>query len=437
MDGSGSFDFKVRRGGSQSLLSNSLGSQPISFTVFLQEAEFEVNVAKFGSMRSIARLRYSDIFKTTTQTLSGQNPRWQETFTFEVADDDRIEFVCYHAAMLIGEIEIGRGWLKCSGQDSSDCVKLTTPRGTPAGWVKVGLSYDYAKLQTDPSVLALSSNHSASNSMDMREEYMRRLNDLELEREEVKFLKQKYKLRREQMKDPRKEVCYSEPAKDEIEDLRSELSEEHRRIEQQEQKVKKVFAKLKEDEGKLRQVRVDLRDFKANIKSRENALLERRQQLEDERSKLGEERVVLEQYREQMNKEYSQLKQDKLKVKTKAKLIQTKGVQIGKTTKMMDGHKAKVDRMLSERSLRRPRAGNRDIFKEESQLEMIAQEIGIKASFGILDRPDIEVGDSFLGSEEESEEILSVRSDISAAELTEPLEEDRRPFATRLMLSPQ
>jgi hypothetical protein len=434
MEGSGSFDFKVRRAGSQSLLSSSLGSQPISFTVLLQEAEFEVNVAKFGSMRSITRLRYSDIFKTTAQTLSGQNPRWLEPFIFEVADDDRIEFVCYHVAMFIGEIEIGRGWLKCSGQDSSECVKLTSPRGTPAGWVKVGVTYDYAKLQTDPSVLALSSNHSASNSMDMREEYMRKLNDLELEREEVKFLKQKYKLLK---KHPRKEACYSEPAKDEVDDFRSELSEEHRRIEQQEQKVKKVFAKLNDDEGKLRQVRVDLRNFKANIKSRENALLERRQQVEDERSKLGEERVVLEQYREQMNKEYSQLKQDKLKVRTKAKLIQTKEVQLGKTTKMLDGHKAKVDRMLSERSLRRPKAGNKDVFKEESQLEMIAQEIGIKASFGILDRPDIEVGDDFLGSEEESEEILSVRSDLSAAELTEPLEEDRRPFATRLMLSPQ
>ena len=70
-----------------------------------------------------------------------------------------------------------------------DWVTLSDSTNSLAGSIFLNISLD-----TKEAATALkSAKHSASNSVDLREEYLKKLNEVELEKEETEYYKKKYK----------------------------------------------------------------------------------------------------------------------------------------------------------------------------------------------------------------------------------------------------
>lgn len=157
-----------------------LQSTPRSgFCLLVLQARLEVSVATVGVMRPFARVEYSGVtMDTKVADCNGGSPHWNEIFNVEYLGKD-LEVRVFHKPFLLREVEIG----KCS-------VKVADV----SGWFEICK----AGLRTGAVRLCMKeeSNLKGGNqrdSRDMRSEYSTKMNELELEREEVAFYKKKYK----------------------------------------------------------------------------------------------------------------------------------------------------------------------------------------------------------------------------------------------------
>ena len=90
------------------------------------------------------------------------------------------------------EVELGRCKIYISDLTRGkliDWVTLSDKNNSLAGSIFLNISLD----TRDAAPGHKSAKHSASNSVDLREEYLRKLNEVELEKEETEFYKKKYK----------------------------------------------------------------------------------------------------------------------------------------------------------------------------------------------------------------------------------------------------
>lgn len=69
-----------------------------------------VNLAKFLAMSVHCAIAFKDEVKRTSNQ-NGQNPKWNENFTFDITDDRQkyqIEFTVYHKPLFLSEEKVGK-----------------------------------------------------------------------------------------------------------------------------------------------------------------------------------------------------------------------------------------------------------------------------------------------------------------------------------------
>jgi hypothetical protein len=119
-------------------------------------------------------------------------PVWQETFNFERSEDD-VELIVFHKPLLLKDVEIGRCRLKLL--ETSGWFELIR-EGKKVGAVRLAIREDKdCRIETW---------HNTSESLDLRDEFIRKINELELEKEEALFFKRKFKEKLEHVKEKKR-----------------------------------------------------------------------------------------------------------------------------------------------------------------------------------------------------------------------------------------
>lgn len=154
-----------------------------------------------------------------------------------------------------------------------------------------------------------STHHTSNNSLDIRDEYIKRLNDLELEREEIEYYKQKYKCKIEKLNQEKRRcrtVIQEWRQPSDFSDSFSVVSE----------CISKENAYEIEKQN-LYKEKNSLQRKKANLLRKEDELKIEREKIILERDRLKGDRLKIEQLRNIVKGEFKKLKQKREKAEFK------------------------------------------------------------------------------------------------------------------------
>lgn len=152
---------------------------PPAFSLRVVEARLTVNVARVGHMTPYVEVTCgATTIRTRATTCQDMQPRWNENTVF--AFSRPIVLVVYHKSLMLKDTEVGRCTLDPVQVQLTDWVVLTNSQQV-VGSLLVSLQWLRA---VDAGL--------TDNPGSLQEEYLRKLNDLELQREELEFYKKKY-----------------------------------------------------------------------------------------------------------------------------------------------------------------------------------------------------------------------------------------------------
>eukprot|EP00359_Climacostomum_virens_P002869 CAMPEP_0204911656 /NCGR_PEP_ID=MMETSP1397-20131031/9954_1 /ASSEMBLY_ACC=CAM_ASM_000891 /TAXON_ID=49980 /ORGANISM="Climacostomum Climacostomum virens, Strain Stock W-24" /LENGTH=306 /DNA_ID=CAMNT_0052082289 /DNA_START=196 /DNA_END=1112 /DNA_ORIENTATION=+ len=163
---------------------------PPAFALRVVEARLTVNVAKVGHMSPFVEVICgTQTFRTRATTCNDLQPRWNEQTVFSF--NRPVVLVVYHKSLLIKDTEIGRCCLDPVQMQLTDWIMLTNCN-QPVGQLLVSLQW-----------LRFDDAGPSGKVAELQEQYLRKLNELALQQEELEFYKKKYRskldgLKREQ-----------------------------------------------------------------------------------------------------------------------------------------------------------------------------------------------------------------------------------------------
>lgn len=157
------------------------------------EAKLTRNVAKFGSMSPFIEAVWNEERWKSKANSGHLAPYWNESHIFEGVDPAPLYLKIRHNSLLFANQEIGS--LVISSEDLAIGKARTwldaNFEGLPIGKVLITVSM-YEERRSEQST-----HNTSYASIDLKEEYTRKLNELELEKEELEFYKRKYKRKAE------------------------------------------------------------------------------------------------------------------------------------------------------------------------------------------------------------------------------------------------
>lgn len=159
------------------------------FNVKVLEARLAVNVAKFGRMQVVAEVKHgTQVFRT--RAAEGQQPQWHEAQVFELASEAQVQVQVLHCTLLLGSTLIGACTVPlplASKRQRSGWWDLLSAAGLPVGSIRLSFGFEAQGRTLDAECAVL------------REMVSTKANEVELEREELEFLKLKYKRKAEKL----------------------------------------------------------------------------------------------------------------------------------------------------------------------------------------------------------------------------------------------
>lgn len=163
------------------------------FSLSVFQGRLDYSVSAIGSMSPQVHILYGNRkVKSKVATDMDRFPVWQETFNFELTNPE-LQIIIYHKPLLLKDVEVGRCTIKV--QDTSGWFELKKSQ-KKVGAVRLSIREDRDT--------QLSTLHSSKDSTDIRDDCLRKMNDLELEKEEALFYKRKYKSKLLHLKTKRK-----------------------------------------------------------------------------------------------------------------------------------------------------------------------------------------------------------------------------------------
>lgn len=152
------------------------------------------NIAKFGSMSPFVEFYWNNQKrKTKISSNSHLSPVWEECYIFESTDVAQLQFKVYHSSLLFTSQEVGSGTISIDELIKGkikEWVYLYN-EGTIAGKLLISATM-YEERRSEQST-----HNTSYATVDLKEEYTRKVNELELEKEELEFFKRKYKRKAE------------------------------------------------------------------------------------------------------------------------------------------------------------------------------------------------------------------------------------------------
>lgn len=169
--------------------------------VKLQEAVLYRNVSKYRSMSPFTELTWNT--QTWTSTIASnqhKTPKWDDYHLFSSSDAAPLILRILHYSILFKPQEIG--FCTISTNDlfkgkSKEWVEVYF-EGKIVGKIKLSINM-YEDKRSDQSTL-----NTSYSAVDLKEEYLRKLNELELEKEELEFYRRKYKKKQQRMAQERR-----------------------------------------------------------------------------------------------------------------------------------------------------------------------------------------------------------------------------------------
>jgi hypothetical protein len=325
-----------------------------TFGVKVHEAKLNYSVAAFGSMNPITKLVYGNQeWKTRVSSGTDLNPCWEEQHFFEVTDFDSIQVIVTHKPILLSEVEVGRCALQLSEIPHCNGPEwwLLANRGVAVGSIRIEFTIEEERKDQTDHNCTMQTNVSSYHLGDNKDEYAKKLNDLELEREELQYYKRKYKLKMEKLRQEKRHYRnkvheLAKPRHDDsldtiisledFESIRQDLSAESDRMQKQEGQMKQLIEKLKLQSHKLHQAHAELNKRRIGLNRREDCLVAEKSKLKQEREELLKEREELDKMREQIAMEYSKLKQEKQKIALQKKVLESSKKMIYQGSKNLE-----------------------------------------------------------------------------------------------------
>lgn len=259
------------------------------FSLLVLQARLEVSVASVGVMRPFARVGYSGVnMDTRVVDYNGGSPHWNEIFNVEYLDN-HLEVMVFHKPFLLREVEIG----KCS-------VKVADVSGwfeIYKGGLRTGAVRLCLKEEND------SGGGSPRDSRDIKNEYSKKVNELELEKEEAIFYKKKYKAQLEKLRQLKRKLWSPPLGKTPEHTGTVEILQEHYK-----HNMKRREQLLSEQEIELEEKRT--REMKETLMSEKRALEETKTTLNSQKEKLEKELLKIKEFKQQRALERSHSPRD-------------------------------------------------------------------------------------------------------------------------------
>lgn len=169
--------------------------------VKLLEGNLYRNVSKYGSMNPFAELTWNTQTWTSAVGLNHhKSPKWDDYHLFNSSEAAPLIIRVLHYSILFKPQEIGFCTIS-----ANDLFKGKTKEwvdiyyeGKIVGKVEISLNM-YEEKRSDQSTL-----NTSYSTVDLKEEYLRKLNELELEKEELEFYRRKYKKKQQRLVQIRK-----------------------------------------------------------------------------------------------------------------------------------------------------------------------------------------------------------------------------------------
>ena len=165
-----------------------------NFTVVLRLKVFEASlfksVSRHGSMNPFVEVQWNEI-TWTSKIAKEQNTtlKWDDFQSFEATEIGPAVIKIMHNNFLLPATEIGLCVIssdELSKGKTKEWIEIFS-QGKVVGKIKITVSVDEEK-RTD-----ISTQNSSFAHLDLKEEYLRRANELELEKEELEFYRMQYK----------------------------------------------------------------------------------------------------------------------------------------------------------------------------------------------------------------------------------------------------
>lgn len=259
-------------------------TQSSVFSVRLIEARLSVSVAKFGAMSLYSEIQYGAQFiRSQIATGSDSAPKWEEMHLLEVTDAQTVTVKVLHKALIVGDVVVGQCDIELNRllrRRNTDWWTLEGSKGV-SGSIKVSFCFDDDLHPRSPSPPLHSPN--------FKDDLSRKINELELEKEELEYYKLKYKRKAE------------------------ELNQEKRRYRL---RLQTISIRNKAEDGFLSPTSHfnptdDLNRRQKSLNLRENSLQMERKRIQEERLKVENDREKVRRLREEVAMEYAKLRREK------------------------------------------------------------------------------------------------------------------------------
>jgi C2 domain len=291
------------------MLLESKVSGGFSLTVF--QARLDISVSAIGSMNPQIQISYSGVsIKTRAATGMDRLPMWSETFNFEYIDTE-LEIIAFHKPLLLKDIEIGR--CKISVEENSGWFELRKD-SRKVGSVRVGIREDRETF--------MNTAHTTKDSWDLRDDYVKKLNELELEKEEAVFYKKKYKLKLERLRQKKRK---SSSIKSLNQDDDFEVPSDNL--------TQNLSLKIQTQIKKLQVAQVDLNKRKELLKVQEDNIINEKNKISEEWEEISKARQELNVLKQKIDEEFTRLKNEQQKICIQSKLVDINRQSTGKPSR--------------------------------------------------------------------------------------------------------
>jgi len=318
--------------------------------------------------KTYAKIFYgTNRWETDASKNAGLRPKWNELHIFKPEDEcDSIVISLNYKSYIFMEKEIGKCTVSIAkySKMGTEWIRIKNHNGQSVGAILICFEADYqegqdvGRVPTEGSVLGFFTTNSSNVSIDQRDLYQRKLNEVEMERDElqvrepeneeeeskrnrVRNVRQVHKqhsrsgagdeIQPEESTDSLRllEPGYDSSELQDLERIREDLREERNRILRQETTVKIMFQRLQEERSKLNDEKTKMKDKKDGLSSKEKSLVSDKKTVQQDRERLTQAKEEFQKTKETVERDFLKIKIEKLKQKTQLKIIleTQKGVQ--------------------------------------------------------------------------------------------------------------
>jgi hypothetical protein len=280
---------------------------------FIAEARLDTDVAFLGKMSPYTVVTAQGTTWTSKVAKdAGQLPVWNDAHLIEADLDQKLEITVLHKTMIFADVEVGHASIGLGRLPlKNEWIELHK-EGSVVGKLRVTL---VASEELTADFSHFSTRHSSHNSAELKDDIVRKMQELEQERKELKAAKMRYQEKLNKLA----QLGRGETT-DKVRDLKATLDIEKGVVGQQELKIRETLNKLKVKADKLTVQRRKLRNFRDELKGREQDFLKRRDEIEIRHRRLSVRHEEIERSQADLVEEFKKVQKDRQKLNVQHKI---------------------------------------------------------------------------------------------------------------------